>query len=51
MTAKQKRDALVREGGYTPDEAAHMLADMGEVTIEQHKALLSRDERKRVYAC
>jgi len=49
MTPEQKRDALVAEMGLTPDEAAHMLVDMGEIDSADHADLLSDEEAERIY--
>jgi hypothetical protein len=31
------------------DEAVHFLVDAGEITLTQHEALLSTNERRRIY--
>ena len=50
MTAKEKQEALVKEGvAGSMDEAAHMLVDMGEIDSTDHEELLSEKERERVY--
>jgi len=37
------------EMGVEPDEAAHMLVDMGEITSDEHEELLSPEEATRIY--
>jgi hypothetical protein len=50
MTAQEKQRALVDEGMCaTMDEAAHMLADMGEIDSSEHYDLLSEREAERIY--
>ena len=52
MNEQEIRDAmkaLTDEGGMSQDEAAHMLADMGEIDSTLHAELLTPTERKRVY--
>jgi hypothetical protein len=48
--AREAQTALVKEGiCRTMDEAAHMLADMGEIDSVLHEELLSDKEAERVY--
>lgn len=49
MTPKEKQQSLVEEMGMDPDDAAHMLADMGEINSTEHAELLSEKERERIY--
>lgn len=49
MTPKEMLKALMEEGGYDQDEAAHMLVDMGEINSTEHADLLTDEERRRVY--
>jgi hypothetical protein len=49
MTPEDKHKALIDEMGLEPDEAAHMLVDMGEIDSDDHADLLSDEERERVY--
>lgn len=49
MTPEAKRDALVKEMGVSSDEAAHMLADMGEIDSTDHADLLSEGEYHRIW--
>lgn len=48
-TPAGKQQALVDELGLTPDEAAHALLDMGEISESDHADLLSDEERERIY--
>lgn len=48
-TPQEMQAALVEEMGMTPDEAAHFLADAGEIDSVDHADLLSPEERGRVY--
>jgi hypothetical protein len=41
MTPEEMQAALVEEEGVTPDEAADMLLDMGEIDEDDHGNLLS----------
>lgn len=48
--AKEHQEMLVDCGlADTPDEAAHMLVDMGEISSTQHAELLSDEESERIY--
>jgi len=53
MTLREARElqkGLVDEGmASNPDEAAHMLVDMGEIDSDQHAELLSDAECERIY--
>lgn len=49
LSPAEKQAALVKEMGLTPDEAAHMLVDAGEIDSTEHADLLSMPERKRIY--
>lgn len=50
MTPAEKQKALVDWGVCgTMDEAAHFLADMGEIDSSDHEELLSEEEAERVY--
>lgn len=40
---------FAEEMGISTDEAAHMLADMGEITSDEHCELLSDQEALRIY--
>jgi hypothetical protein len=48
--AKEYQKMLVDTGlAEDMDEAAHMLVDMGEIGSMQHAAILSKEERERIY--
>jgi hypothetical protein len=49
VTPAEKQQALVEEMGLTPDEAAHMLVDSGEIDSTEHEELLSPEEAERIY--
>jgi hypothetical protein len=48
--ARNLIEGLIAEGMCADkDEAAHFLVDCGEINSTVHRALLSKEERKRVY--
>lgn len=48
-TPQEKHRALIEELGMSPDDAAHMLVDAGEIDSDQHADLLSPEEAERIY--
>jgi len=51
LTAREMQKELVESGlAATPNEAAHMLVDCGEIDSTEHAELLSPAERDRIYS-